>query len=743
VLDTSLTWVAGGITGSQAFAAFDRGFDVWLGTSRSNPPHEAVGAYRAGSMQHALSLLRVSRDCQRPLVCARCCLLLLLLLLLLPFSAHTTDPQRRGSAYWLYTNNEVGVYDMGAQLDHIHAIKMRELAGHSRSKSSSSSRRGSRAAAAAASGSGGRRSSSSSAQPVMQQQQQAGGGSSGHRDILAELLGGSDYGSGAAAAGGVPSVVFDVSEGGLEGAGGRDGSSTPAAAGSIQQLQRATSSGGDSNDDVYQPAMSRTPSAAEIDEAAAAEAAEALSRHRAAMAAAGVAAPAAAQQQDGAAPHPEPATPRQQGVLLTPTAAAARAASALGSAIAAAAAAASDVVGAAASSVAAAAGGIPRADADGGGGSDSSADGCHVHVTAHGVSLGSCDAADAADDLARSSGNAATTVLTGASGLFERLLGGTTPLSSSNGALPHRDGSRDAQQQQQQLEAYQAQHGMRHSTSAPDVSAAAAADALGRAGSLAAGASPAVEQPQQQQQHASGGAAAGSSSSGRGRIRRGSWPWSPAVAAGAADKLGAQRQETPVESAAAAAAAAAAAGESPTAATMASPFGREPQQGAQEEQLLQQQASEEQQPCASSSSEAAGMADAAASCSSRLASTASTASSIRWDRAAAARPYNLQVVAHSLGGFLALIYTTQRARAGRPHHVSRLILLSPAGVLCLCVCWQLCAALKAANDPAHAPPPGYHPVIPTLFKPLVYVWRPFMAVMHWVWRQQVRRQCWA
>jgi L-alanine-DL-glutamate epimerase-like enolase superfamily enzyme len=43
VLDTSLTWVAGGITGSQAFAAWDRGFDVWLGTSRSNPPHAAAG----------------------------------------------------------------------------------------------------------------------------------------------------------------------------------------------------------------------------------------------------------------------------------------------------------------------------------------------------------------------------------------------------------------------------------------------------------------------------------------------------------------------------------------------------------------------------------------------------------------------------------------------------------------------------------------------------------------------------
>jgi hypothetical protein len=43
------------------------------------------------------------------------------------------------------------------------------------------------------------------------------------------------------------------------------------------------------------------------------------------------------------------------------------------------------------------------------------------------------------------------------------------------------------------------------------------------------------------------------------------------------------------------------------------------------------------------------------------------------------RPYNLRVVSHSLGGLLMLIYCTQRARAGRPHHISKLILLSPAG----------------------------------------------------------------
>ncbi len=30
ILDTSLGWVSNGITGSQAFAAYDAQFDVWL-----------------------------------------------------------------------------------------------------------------------------------------------------------------------------------------------------------------------------------------------------------------------------------------------------------------------------------------------------------------------------------------------------------------------------------------------------------------------------------------------------------------------------------------------------------------------------------------------------------------------------------------------------------------------------------------------------------------------------------------
>jgi hypothetical protein len=45
VLDTSLGWVANGVQGSQAFAAWDAGHDVWLGNARSNPPrmHEDPG----------------------------------------------------------------------------------------------------------------------------------------------------------------------------------------------------------------------------------------------------------------------------------------------------------------------------------------------------------------------------------------------------------------------------------------------------------------------------------------------------------------------------------------------------------------------------------------------------------------------------------------------------------------------------------------------------------------------------
>lgn len=42
-------------------------------------------------------------------------------------------------------------------------------------------------------------------------------------------------------------------------------------------------------------------------------------------------------------------------------------------------------------------------------------------------------------------------------------------------------------------------------------------------------------------------------------------------------------------------------------------------------------------------------------------------------------PYDLRVVAHSLGGMSMLVYLVMRCAAGQPHHVRRLILMSPAG----------------------------------------------------------------
>ncbi len=44
-------------------------------------------------------------------------------------------------------------------------------------------------------------------------------------------------------------------------------------------------------------------------------------------------------------------------------------------------------------------------------------------------------------------------------------------------------------------------------------------------------------------------------------------------------------------------------------------------------------------------------------------------------------PYRLRVVAHSLGGAALLVYAVQCRRMRRPHHIYRLILLTPAGFL--------------------------------------------------------------
>lgn len=52
ILDTSMGWVSNGVTGSQAFAAYDQGFDVWLGNSRANPPRVHIGK-RSNFFMHA------------------------------------------------------------------------------------------------------------------------------------------------------------------------------------------------------------------------------------------------------------------------------------------------------------------------------------------------------------------------------------------------------------------------------------------------------------------------------------------------------------------------------------------------------------------------------------------------------------------------------------------------------------------------------------------------------------------
>ncbi|CAG9462204.1 unnamed protein product [Pedinophyceae sp. YPF-701] len=79
ILDTAIGWVASGALSSQAFNAFDQGFDVWLINSRSNPPW---------------------RNCL---------------------------PWKQGREYWAYSLNELGALDAAAHIDRIHAVKCAEL----------------------------------------------------------------------------------------------------------------------------------------------------------------------------------------------------------------------------------------------------------------------------------------------------------------------------------------------------------------------------------------------------------------------------------------------------------------------------------------------------------------------------------------------------------------------------------------------------------------------------------------
>lgn len=62
ILDTSMGWVSNGVTGSQAFAAYDQGFDVWLGNSRSNPPRVHIGTSPSPFTSHHITS---PPDCSR------------------------------------------------------------------------------------------------------------------------------------------------------------------------------------------------------------------------------------------------------------------------------------------------------------------------------------------------------------------------------------------------------------------------------------------------------------------------------------------------------------------------------------------------------------------------------------------------------------------------------------------------------------------------------------------------------
>lgn len=73
--------VSNGVVGSAAFAAYDAGFDVWLGNSRSNAPRLHL------------------------------------------------ESEKQGSRYWRYSINELGICDISAAITHIHNTKMAELAG--------------------------------------------------------------------------------------------------------------------------------------------------------------------------------------------------------------------------------------------------------------------------------------------------------------------------------------------------------------------------------------------------------------------------------------------------------------------------------------------------------------------------------------------------------------------------------------------------------------------------------------
>ncbi|GBG58765.1 hypothetical protein CBR_g165 [Chara braunii] len=80
LLDSALGWLSNGVTGSQAFAAYDHGFDVFLGNFRGYSSKEHV------------------------------------------------NTNISAASYWKYSINEHGVQDIPAMVDKIHEIKCAELA---------------------------------------------------------------------------------------------------------------------------------------------------------------------------------------------------------------------------------------------------------------------------------------------------------------------------------------------------------------------------------------------------------------------------------------------------------------------------------------------------------------------------------------------------------------------------------------------------------------------------------------
>ena len=79
ILDTAMGWVCNGVTGSNAVAAYDAGYDVWLGNSRANPPRLHMGEYMCCCTNLDLCYMHtlkgvsdVSTGCSVGPICARC-----------------------------------------------------------------------------------------------------------------------------------------------------------------------------------------------------------------------------------------------------------------------------------------------------------------------------------------------------------------------------------------------------------------------------------------------------------------------------------------------------------------------------------------------------------------------------------------------------------------------------------------------------------------------------------------------